>query len=434
MGTRLYIGSSAINDTDPGSVFRIAPSYSGTGDLSGGGYGLRLNSGTYTNATTLASGTVASASLASLDGGVIASTNAGVVYTNAATLRIAGAPTGGTNSTITNAWALWVASGNSYFQGSLTSTGTIVAPTVISTDAGARTWGANDYNGTVTFQFGRNVRILGGTDYMGLTSNTGFGFTSGGVAAFSISNVQIAALFGSTFSFNMGNGMTLKGRLGVSTGGLYSNNPSSTTDGAIYTDGGVFIYSSFTNHAASTIFDVQSTVKGSRPFPAMSNAQITAISSPALFLSAMSTTDERIHVKRTSGFFQVAYTQDVKRDTTYKTVNANLDLSGLTTTFQNRYRQITIETIVTAAATGNNTITLPAPTAALANLSFKVSVEDTSGDGDISVLSFGTDGTDGYLYNGDGTYATSQNLFPGFGVYVSVSWCEAKGAYRWKLQ
>lgn len=125
---------------------------------------------------------------------------------------------------------------------------------------------------------------------------------------------------------------------------------------------------------------------------------------------------------------------DIKRDTTYKVVNANLDLSAQTTFFKNNYHTVRVATIVTAAATGNNTITMPVPTVDLLGINFKISIEDTSGDGDISVLSFGTDGADGYLYNGDGTYASSQNLFPGIGVYLSVAWCEAKSAYRWVLQ
>jgi hypothetical protein len=168
--------------------------------------------------------------------------------------------------------------------------------------------------------------------------------------------------------------------------------------------------------------------------PGMSDAQIAAISSPALFLMAASTTTERINIKRTSGFFQLAYTQDVKRDTSYQITNTNLDISGQTTNFKNRYHTVRIATAVTAAATANNVITMPVPHADLLGINFKVSVVDVSGDSDISQLSFGSDGVDGYLSNGDGTYATTQNLYPGLGVYVSVAWDQNKSAYRWFLQ
>jgi hypothetical protein len=185
---------------------------------------------------------------------------------------------------------------------------------------------------------------------------------------------------------------------------------------------------------SSSVFDVSSTIKGSRPIPSGTDANIAAVASPALALQMFSTTSERINVKRTDGFYQIAYTQDLRRDSTYKTVNANLDLSGLTTTFKTRFHTVRIKTVVTAAATGNNTITMPVPSADLLGINFKFSVEDTSGDGDISVVSFGTDGADGYLYNGDGTFSSSLNAFPGIGIYMSVAWCESKSAYRWELQ
>jgi hypothetical protein len=184
---------------------------------------------------------------------------------------------------------------------------------------------------------------------------------------------------------------------------------------------------------ASALVDMVSTI-GGLLIPRGTDANISAVASPPVMWMMASTTSERINVKRTDGFYQIAYTQDIRRDSTYKTVNANLDLSALTTTFKNRFHTVRIKTILTAAASGNNTITMPVPSADLLGINFKVSVEDTSGDGDISVISFGTDGADGYLYNGDGTFSSSLNAFPGLGIYMSVAWCEAKSAYRWELQ
>jgi hypothetical protein len=183
----------------------------------------------------------------------------------------------------------------------------------------------------------------------------------------------------------------------------------------------------------SAILTLNSTTKGLL-IPRATNAQISAVSSPALALQMFSTDDERIHLKRTSGFYQIAYIQDVKRDTSYQITNTNLDISGQTTNFKNRYHTVRIATAVTAAATANNVITMPVPHADLLGVNFKVSVIDVSGDGDISQLSFGTDGVDGYLSNGDGTYSPTQNLYPGLGVYVSVAWDQNKSAYRWFLQ
>lgn len=152
-------------------------------------------------------------------------------------------------------------------------------------------------------------------------------------------------------------------------------------------------------------------------------------------LEYYNTTINRKEIYRSTFFDKEAYLSDVKRDTSYKVVNGNLDLSAQTTFFKNNYHTVRITTVVTAAATGNNVITMPVPSADLLGISFKIAVEDTSGDGDISQVSFGVDGSsDGYSYNGDGTYQSSFNLFPGVGVYLSVAWCEAKSAYRWVLQ
>lgn len=197
-------------------------------------------------------------------------------------------------------------------------------------------------------------------------------------------------------------------------------------------ESGVHINSASINSAL--IFDISGSAKAARPFPQGTDLNIAAISSPPVGAHMFSTTKERTWVKITGSERYYAYTSDVKRDTTYRVLNSNLDLSSLTTFFKNNYHTIRVATIVTTAATGNNSIIMPVPSVDLLGINFKVSVEDTSGDGDLSVLSFGTDGADGYLYNGDGTYASSQNLFPGLGVYLSVAWCEAKSAYRWVLQ
>jgi trimeric autotransporter adhesin len=71
---------------------------------------------TVTNA--LSSGTVTHTSVARISPAAIATTNP-TTFTNAATLTIGGAPTAGTNATITNAQALHVMSGNSYFGGNV---------------------------------------------------------------------------------------------------------------------------------------------------------------------------------------------------------------------------------------------------------------------------------------------------------------------------
>jgi hypothetical protein len=73
---------------------------------------------TYTDGITAASGTVTHGTIVSFDNPAIAASNASVTYTNASTLYIDGAPSAGSNVTITNPYALYVAAGTVYFGGS----------------------------------------------------------------------------------------------------------------------------------------------------------------------------------------------------------------------------------------------------------------------------------------------------------------------------
>jgi len=82
----------------------------------------RSGSGTGTTYTDIvSSGTVGTAPISLFQNMALAARNT-VTYTTAATLYITGAPTAGTNVTITNPYALYVAAGTSYFGGAITST------------------------------------------------------------------------------------------------------------------------------------------------------------------------------------------------------------------------------------------------------------------------------------------------------------------------
>jgi hypothetical protein len=78
---------------------------------------------TYTDSATAASGTVTHGTINSFDNPAIAASNASVTYTNASTVYINGAPTAGSNVTITNPYALYVAAGATYLGGNLTLSG-----------------------------------------------------------------------------------------------------------------------------------------------------------------------------------------------------------------------------------------------------------------------------------------------------------------------
>lgn len=106
-------GISASSNVNGNSALVVAGSSSNsTGNSL---FGVSSSVSTYTN--NAAAGTFTDGSIATFLGGeTFVSTNA-VTYTNASTLLISGVPTAGTNTTITNPWALRVISGNSAFAG-----------------------------------------------------------------------------------------------------------------------------------------------------------------------------------------------------------------------------------------------------------------------------------------------------------------------------
>lgn len=120
LNTRMY-----INDEGNAGFGFIPTASSGRLTLGGNvvsanrgnaGAFLSINNSGITANDTASSGTVSLANTVSLFGTQFTATNA-TTYTNANTLWIGSGPTAGTNVTITNAWALYVNSGNSYFGG-----------------------------------------------------------------------------------------------------------------------------------------------------------------------------------------------------------------------------------------------------------------------------------------------------------------------------
>ena len=116
------------------------------------------STGTYTDGKTATSGTVAHGPLVVLDTAPIAASGSSVTYTNASTLYITNAPTAGTNVSITNAYALFVAAGASRFGGSILSSnatagiGYTTGAGGAVTQSGARTNGVtlNNLCGAIT--------------------------------------------------------------------------------------------------------------------------------------------------------------------------------------------------------------------------------------------------------------------------------------------
>ena len=113
-------GRVGIGTSTPAATLQVSGAQA-TSAFGTSGMALRINGATYTDTGTAASGTNAFAAGTSYGIPTFAATNTGVTYTNAATLYISDAPTAGTNVTLTNRYALYVAAGNSIFGGDITT-------------------------------------------------------------------------------------------------------------------------------------------------------------------------------------------------------------------------------------------------------------------------------------------------------------------------
>lgn len=124
---------TVLGNTTSGNIIATtalkAPSANITGNISSSawgtnGIGLIVSSAYYTDSSTAGSGTVASAPINVINAPYIKASNIAVTVTKASTLYIAGAPIASTNITLTNSYALQVASGPIQIDTSTTATST----------------------------------------------------------------------------------------------------------------------------------------------------------------------------------------------------------------------------------------------------------------------------------------------------------------------
>ena len=87
----------------------------------GDGAGLHIDVSNITDSNTSASGTAARYAHVNFEQPTLLATNASVTTSDAANVYVRGAPTAGTNQTLTRSWSLWVDTGNVRFDGSIYS-------------------------------------------------------------------------------------------------------------------------------------------------------------------------------------------------------------------------------------------------------------------------------------------------------------------------
>lgn len=104
------------------------------------GPGFRIAAATYTDTTS--SGTTANAVIHSIGTTTLAA-NSVTTFTNVACLYIANSPQAGTNTTITNAYALWVDNGNVRFDGFVGVGGVPAGQLHVAANASAAAWTTN---------------------------------------------------------------------------------------------------------------------------------------------------------------------------------------------------------------------------------------------------------------------------------------------------
>ncbi|MEO5646655.1 MAG: tail fiber domain-containing protein [Candidatus Paceibacterota bacterium] len=138
-GNSYLAGRVGVGTSTMSSQFNVGTSIS---QAAWGTTGVIMNviSSTITDTSTAASGTATNAMFTTFGIPTLNSTNTSVTDTNAATVYIAGAPVAGTNTTITNPYALYVAGGNSFFNGNISNSGTFITSgaTVASSSSSAR--------------------------------------------------------------------------------------------------------------------------------------------------------------------------------------------------------------------------------------------------------------------------------------------------------
>jgi len=166
----LFQGSLAVgNGNNTGGVALSATSAAS----------FRSSSGTSTTYTDIvSSGTVGTAPISLFQGMALAARNT-VTYTTAATLYITGAPTAGTNVTIPNPYALYVAAGASYFGGAVTSNVSETVPLIIGGTTASSTLTLESTSGAGTTD---SIIFKTGSQSTAMTINTsgnvGIGTTS----------------------------------------------------------------------------------------------------------------------------------------------------------------------------------------------------------------------------------------------------------------
>jgi predicted nucleotide-binding protein (sugar kinase/HSP70/actin superfamily) len=126
---RFRVGNTSVFEINASEVLVNANKLNISGAISGAPSGvgkyLSIPTSIYTDNTTTTSGTASIMVFNEFSAPTLSALNPSITTTDAATVYIGGAPIAGTNETITNAYSLWVDSGNVRIDGNIIISGTV---------------------------------------------------------------------------------------------------------------------------------------------------------------------------------------------------------------------------------------------------------------------------------------------------------------------
>lgn len=243
-------GNVGINSTTPTGLLTLAGNKSASA-WGTAGINLQTVAATYTDTST-ASGTVANNMVNTFGIPTLATTGSAVTYTTGATVYIAGAPVVGTGvSAITNAYSLYVASGDTNLQGNLIANGNFTGSGSIataSTTSSSNFRTASTTGGTGSISTTNAATIFGGASTVFFRANFNGSTATALTTGVSYGNVIVGTV--PTATFTSGTHAWLANMVVNPIGTITSNGATVTNTATLYVGAASAGVGSSSNYAA----------------------------------------------------------------------------------------------------------------------------------------------------------------------------------------
>lgn len=356
--------------------FQVSAPSSITATNIGAGAIIRIPTGKFYDTSSNAAAVNAQASTVSVGQYTVGSLNTNVTYTNASSLYIANAPVAGSNVTITNPYAIQVASGNTLLGGNLAvNGGTLSTTSTTFTLLNANVTTLNALSAVQTV----NVGGASTTAYSFGGSTSGSTFTIGGAAATG-NSVSINGTTGGTISLstpvttgtaNIFN--TVTGAINIGGAGTTVN--VGTTGGAstlkIQSNGTATISTSGTT---ASLFDSIATTVNAFGSATSINLASNATSTLTFGTATSANTSNIIKIAANGGSAEFDASSTTGTATLFNSVTAPVYIGGATTTVRIGASAAT----VTIGNGGNSTLTISGGSGSAATINTNAGVTTAS--------------------------------------------------------